>query len=156
METVRCAAVCGGTAANDPREVISPRGVNHPERPKDARSCEFWQRHPADAFHNNRGKVVARVAVGPLRTWREVEGALARCDVERVGVRVNLRASRMGQRGDVAPIAHSARMIQQVSNSDGTLEGADFRQILFDRIVKPQLTITRKKQDRRRRELLRN
>jgi hypothetical protein len=103
---------------------------------------ELGKRHVRDTRDENRGQVVAGVAVRPVRARCEIQRPLAADDVEHVRVCVGTGRSRpAGDALDAAPVAQAAGVVQQVANCERDSVVGHFGDVLADGIVQRELAV---------------
>ncbi len=140
-----------------PREIVAPRGARHAERLEEPRAGELGERLAAHARDDDRGQVVAGIAVGIARAGWEVQRPLPADDVEHVRVRVHTRRRAATPRSRRRFPSRAARSCESAcAGSSAARRNRQLGNVLSRRIVERQLAVPRQEQNCRRRELLRD
>ena len=121
---------------HDAREVIAPARVRHAERSEDALAGELLKRLPAHALHDGVREQEAGVGVGVMIADRIVERLLRGNQSHDIGVRVHPQAAWPAlERHEIAPLAKSGRVGQQVPDRDRASVGWQLGEVFAGVVV---------------------
>ena len=150
-------SVCRTAPLHDPRVVVPPFGVGHTEGSEDPPLRELGERNAAYSRDDDRQQVVSAVAVRVFSSRREIERALPGQDIQHVlmGVRAVLPAPTRNLR-DAAPVAQTARVIQQVPQGDDGTVVRNLGNVLPNVVIERERAFEREQDNGRGGELLRD
>src|SRR6185503_15304328 len=101
----------------------------HPQRLKEIRVCPLSKRLLGDLGNDGSKQVVARVRVGMFLARSKVQVALSAHHREYCVHSDDIRRSDSRQHQRFKPVAHSAGVIQEMSDGDGSAEVWNLRQM---------------------------
>src|ERR1043166_5730525 len=100
--------------------IVAELRVRHAKRLEDPCGGELTERFPRRAAHDDTEQRVAGVVVQKLRAGREVEGPLARDQVEQRGFGEQLIRTPAGDSEERVVVPQSAGMVQELLDGDWT------------------------------------